>query len=83
MALPETAGLMRPRHSRATAADSEGEHEIRVWIRDPEAGLGSVRSEIFNRLWRLFKDNGIGIPYPQRDVHLKDWPKAPAAGGEG
>ena len=61
--------------------DNAIEHEIRVWIRDPEAGLGSVRSEIFNRLWRLFKENGIGIPFPQRDLHLKDWPKAPAAGG--
>ena len=52
------------------------EHEIRVWIRDPEAGLGSVRSEILNRLLRLFRENGISIPFPQRDLHVKEWPAA-------
>lgn len=52
--------------------DSAIDHEIRIWIRDPEAGLGSVRSEILNRVLELFRSNGIQIPYPQRDVHMKD-----------
>ena len=51
------------------------EHEIRVWIRDPEAGLGSVRSEILNRVLELFRENGIEIPCPQRDVRIKEWPE--------
>ena len=50
------------------------EHEIRVWILDPEAGIGSVRSEILNRLWGLFRENGISVPFPQRDVRVKEWP---------
>src|SRR3546814_18903865 len=50
------------------------EHEIRIWIKDPEAGVGSVRSEIHNRLWLLFKENGIELPFPQRDIRVKDWP---------
>ena len=54
------------------------EHEIRVWIRDPEAGLGSVRSEILNRLLQLFRENGISIPFPQRDLHVREWPAANA-----
>ncbi|WP_114954731.1 mechanosensitive ion channel family protein [Sphingosinicella terrae] len=49
-------------------------HEIRVWIRDPEAGLGSVRSQILGRLWELFRENGIQVPFPQRDVRVKEWP---------
>jgi small-conductance mechanosensitive channel len=49
-------------------------HEIRVWISDPEAGLGSVRSEILGRLLDLFRENGIKIPYPQREVRVRDWP---------
>lgn len=57
--------------------ESAIEHEIRVWIRDPEAGLGSVRSEILTRLLTLFREQGIGIPYPQRDVHVKDWAPPP------
>jgi len=25
-------------------------------------------------IWRRFKEAGIEIPFPQRDVHVKDWP---------
>lgn len=53
------------------------EHEIRIWIRDPEAGVGSVQSEILNRLWVLFKQNGIELPFPQRDIRIKEWPERP------
>ncbi|HEX7740893.1 MAG TPA: mechanosensitive ion channel protein MscS, partial [Sphingobium sp.] len=45
------------------------EHEILVWISDPEGGVGSVKSDVLNRLWLLFRENGIAIPYPQRVVH--------------
>lgn len=46
------------------------EHDIMVWIVDPEQGVGNVQSDILNRLWELFREHGIGLPYPQRDVHL-------------
>jgi small-conductance mechanosensitive channel len=55
--------------------ESTVDHEILVWISDPEQGVGSVRSEVLNRLWVLFKENGITIPYPQRDIHVRDWPE--------
>jgi small-conductance mechanosensitive channel len=45
--------------------------ELRVWIEDPEAGIGSVRSDINLAIWRSFKDAGIVIPYPQRDLHIR------------
>lgn len=45
-------------------------HEILVWINDPQGGIGNVRSDVLNRLWVLFKDNGIVIPYPRRDVRM-------------
>jgi small-conductance mechanosensitive channel len=57
--------------------DNAVEHEILVWISDPEAGVGNVRSEILNRLWVLFKENGIDIPFPQRTVQIKEWPELP------
>jgi small-conductance mechanosensitive channel len=50
------------------------EHEILVWINDPESGVGSIRSDVLNRLWLLFRDNGIVLPYPRRDVHLVGTP---------
>lgn len=44
--------------------------ELRVWLSDPQEGLGSVRSDINLAIWKLFKENNITIPFPQRDVHL-------------
>lgn len=47
---------------------------IQCWIDDPEEGLGNVRSDILKLLWHLFKENGIGLPFPQRDINLQDSP---------
>lgn len=59
------------------------EYDILVWISDPEQGVGNVQSDILHRLWRLFKENGIEIPFPQRDVHIRSmpdgWPGANSA----
>ena len=57
--------------------ESSVDHEILVWISDPEQGVGSVRSEILNRVWQLFQEHGIDIPFPQRDIRIKEWPGAP------
>ena len=57
--------------------ESSVDHEILVWITDPEAGIGSVRSEVLNRVWVLFKEHGIELPFPQRDLRIKEWPPAP------
>lgn len=51
--------------------DSGIELELRVWLGDPEAGLAAVRSDINRAIWRLFKEAGIVIPYPQRDLHIR------------
>ncbi|PSJ43617.1 mechanosensitive ion channel protein MscS [Sphingomonas deserti] len=58
-------------------------HDILIWLKDPEAGIGSVRSEILNRLWVLFKENGVELPFPQRDVRVKEWPASlPVTAGQ-
>ncbi|MCB1905896.1 MAG: mechanosensitive ion channel [Rhodocyclaceae bacterium] len=48
--------------------------ELRVWIDDPQNGIGNVRTDINLAIWKLFKQAGITIPYPQRDVHLSPPP---------
>jgi small-conductance mechanosensitive channel len=48
---------------------------MRIWIKDPEAGVSNVQSEVLNRLWVLFKEHGINVPYPQRDIRVKQWPE--------
>jgi small-conductance mechanosensitive channel len=50
------------------------DHEILVWIADPEKGVGNVRSEVLNRLWDLFQEHAINLPNPQRDIHIRSLP---------
>jgi small-conductance mechanosensitive channel len=51
--------------------DNGIELELRVWIQDPQEGMGSVRSDVNVAIWRAFKAAGITIPYPQRDLHIR------------
>ena len=44
--------------------------ELRLWIHDPENGVNNVRSDAYLRIWRLFREHGIAIPFPQRDLHI-------------
>ncbi len=45
--------------------------ELRAWIGDPEAGRGSVQSEVYLAIWDRFREARIEIPYPQRDLHIR------------
>lgn len=60
-------------------ADSGIELELRVWIADPEYGADTVKSDVNIAIWRAFKQAGITIPYPQRDLHIKSGLTLPPA----
>ncbi|MCP5180079.1 MAG: mechanosensitive ion channel [Pseudomonadales bacterium] len=51
--------------------DSSIDFELRVWIETPEDGISNVRSDLYYRIWDLFREHQIDIPFPQRDVHVK------------
>ncbi len=51
--------------------ESSVDFEIQAWIIDPEEGVGNVRSDVLKRVWWLFKEHGIEIPFPQREVHVR------------
>lgn len=48
------------------------DHELRLWIADPESGLGNVQGEVFLGIWDRFAAAGIRIPWPRSDVRLVD-----------
>ena len=54
--------------------DNSVDLELRVWIGDPEKGISNVSSEVRLAIWDAFGENGIEIPFPQRDVHIKSQP---------
>jgi small-conductance mechanosensitive channel len=51
--------------------DSSVDLELRFWILDPSNGLANVQSKILLNVWDIFKENGIEIPFPQRDLHIR------------
>ena len=51
--------------------DSSIDINLRVWIKDPENGLTNVKGAVFLAVLDAFGKNGIKIPYPQRDLHIK------------
>lgn len=57
--------------------DSAIQFEIQLWIDDPEAGVGNIRSDVLKRIWVLFAQHGVHLPFPQRDVHIREWPGMP------
>lgn len=52
--------------------DSSVNLELRFWISDPVNGTANVRSEVMLNLWDLYHEHGIELPYPQRDVTLRN-----------
>ncbi len=54
--------------------DNSVDLELRFWINDPSNGVGNARSDVLLAIWDRFKDAGISIPFPQRDLHLKSLP---------
>ena len=51
-------------------ADSGINLELAFWIDDPEVGSMPLRSAINLAIWQLFRDAGIEIPYPHREVRI-------------
>lgn len=45
--------------------------EIRFWIQDADSGVSNIKSAVILEVWRLFREQEIKIPYPQRDLHIK------------
>ncbi len=43
----------------------------RFWISDPDQGIANIKSDVLLRIWDVFKENNIEIPYPQRDLYIK------------
>ena len=52
-------------------ADSGINLELGVWVRDPSEGQQNLKSDLNWEIWRVFKENGVEIPYPQRVVRLQ------------
>jgi len=50
--------------------DSSVDYILRFWIRDPTGGLTNIRGNVYLALWDAFQENGVSIPFPQREVKV-------------
>lgn len=57
--------------------DSALEFELLCWIKAP-ADRGRVVHELNCEVYRRFAREGISIPFPQRDLYIKEMPRDPA-----
>lgn len=53
-------------------ADSGINLELGFWVADPENGTGGVRSDIALAVLQVFRAHGVEIPYPQREVRMRN-----------
>lgn len=74
------AAREHPRCSRNTDAecflvgfgDSSVNFTLYFWVDNIIEGRKRPRSDVLFSIWRKLKENNIEIPYPQRDIHIKN-----------
>jgi small-conductance mechanosensitive channel len=52
------------------------------WIEDPSDGIINIKGDVLLGLWDAFHANGVEFPFPQRDIHIRDFAPAAAAFAE-
>jgi len=45
--------------------------QLRFWIGDAQNGVQNVKSDVLIEIWQRFKQQGVRVPYPQRDLHIR------------
>ncbi|MDE1466926.1 mechanosensitive ion channel family protein [Aurantiacibacter sp. D1-12] len=69
--VPRVLKSPKPRVNLMGFGDSSVDFELRFWIKDPEEGMANIRSDVYTRIWQLFKEHEVEIPFPQRDLNLR------------
>ncbi len=65
--------------------ESAFELQLRFWIADAHNGVQNVKGEVLLAIWRAFREAGIAMPVPRREVVVTrgDLPGFGEAGGPG
>lgn len=56
--------------------DSALEFELLCWVDEPEL-KGRVQDSVNMEVYKAFINENILIPFPQRDLYIKEWPSKP------
>src|SRR6266700_6138379 len=47
---------------------------LRFWIGDPANGVRNVTGDVYLALWDSFREQGIELPFPQREIRITEVP---------
>jgi MscS family membrane protein len=75
---PEVCQTPAPRVRFRAFGDSSLDHELLCWVEKPVL-RGRVAHALNTAIYKRFLQDGIEIPFPQRDVHIKSTPSPPDA----
>lgn len=56
-----------------TFADNSVNFRVLFWVNDVDIWV-ITRDKVMRGIFKAFKENGIEIPFPQRDLHVKNFP---------
>ncbi|MEZ5894568.1 MAG: mechanosensitive ion channel [Parvularculaceae bacterium] len=63
-----------PRCNLMAFGDNAIEFDLRFWIGDPANGTANVRSDVLMAIWDMLQEKHIEVPFPQRDIFIKNLP---------
>lgn len=69
---PRCATEPKPECFLENFGDSSINFTLYFWVDDIIAGRKRPRSDVLFTIWRKFKKHNIEIPFPQRDLHIKN-----------
>ena len=51
---------------------------LRFWIEDPGNGVTNIKGAVLLGLWDAFRQHHIELPFPQRELRIRDLPRTAA-----
>lgn len=81
--VPRVADEPGPVCHLAGFGDSSLDFVLRFWIGDPEGGVMNVRGLVMLALWDAFREAGVKIPFPHREVIMQTPVEVRSGGADG
>ncbi len=69
---PRCVTVPKPQCFLREFADSSVSFLLFFWVADVTKGRFETQSDVMRAIWKKFKENNITIPFPQRDIHIKN-----------
>ncbi|WP_113925202.1 mechanosensitive ion channel domain-containing protein [Cognataquiflexum aquatile] len=69
----EIMKLPAPKVFLQTFGENSVNFRVLFWVNDVDIWI-TIRDQVMRGIFKSFKENGIEIPFPQRDLHVKSFP---------